>query len=112
MANNASTVQLRAGNSSTSYANKATSTANGLAINALRNSSTAIAGSGTWHNGAWAQFTTNFGFFGWTVSCASLVQGWPRMYQACNNAGEVHWYGDSDSNVSFPGLPWAATFIR
>lgn len=113
LANNSSTVQLRAGSSSTNYGNKATSTPNGLAIAALRNSSTSLLGAGTWHNGAFAQFTTNSGYWGWSVGCGPQTTfGWPRMYHSCGNPGEVHHFYDLGFARTSSGDAWNATFIR
>ncbi|WP_346983853.1 fibrinogen-like YCDxxxxGGGW domain-containing protein [Chryseobacterium sp. POE27] len=49
IANVSTQVQLRAGNSSSSYANKITSQSGGPAILALRSSDTTLLGLGTWH---------------------------------------------------------------
>jgi hypothetical protein len=112
LANLSSTVQLRSGASSTSFAHKVTSTANALAIAALRNSSTATAGAGTWHNGANGQFTVNSGSWDWTVSCSvsGVFNGWPNMYHSCNNSGSVHWFPGNGRTSG--GDPWAGTYIR
>jgi hypothetical protein len=112
LANISSTVQLRSGNSSTSYAHKVTSTANALAIAALRNSSTAVAGAGTWHNGANGQFTVNFGGWDWSVGGAisAVFNGWPAMYHSSSNAGSVHWYPGAGRTST--GDTWGGTFIK
>ncbi|WP_312903273.1 fibrinogen-like YCDxxxxGGGW domain-containing protein, partial [Chryseobacterium taichungense] len=49
IANVTTQIQLRTGNSSTSYANKTTSQSGGPAILALRSSDTTLLGLGTWH---------------------------------------------------------------
>ena len=115
LATNSNTVQLRAGNSSTSFAHKATSTSNGLAIAALRNSSTTVAGPGTWHNGASGQFTVNTGTWGWSFPGSGIsvsIVGWPLMYHASNNPDAVHWFINNAYNRTSTGEPWSATFIK
>lgn len=60
LANLSTDVQLRSGNSSTSYAHKTTSTSP-LAIGALQSTATEVNGAATWANGASSTFVVNSG---------------------------------------------------
>ena len=112
LANLCTAVQLRSGNSSTSYANKTTST-DPLAIGALRNSSTVAQGDGTWHNGASSTFVTNSGSWCFVTCCVSTLTGWPRMYHSNNNGTCVHWFGDQHAGRNSNGSDaWFSTWIR
>ncbi len=112
MAKNATSVQLRSGNSAASYANKLTSV-NSTCISALQNSSTATGGAGTWHNGAMSGgFSISSGSWCATVSCGVGVTGWPAMFQSCGNNGCIHWYVNTSGNRWQGGDPWATTWIR
>lgn len=113
-------VQLRAGNSSSSYANKITSQNGGAAILALRDASTGNMGSGTWHR---ANATTDFmnntnpartGTWGWDFSSCTptTTTGWPSVYHSCGTAANVHWFMGSYMNRTSTGEPWASTWIR
>lgn len=114
LANNCTTVQLRAGNSYSSYANKTTST-DPLAIGALRSSSTVAGGSGTWHNGSLTTsiFTTDSGSWCWDNCCVPYVTGWPQMYHSNNYGSCVHWYVDTNmGRQSTSPDAWFSTWIR
>lgn len=114
MAINATSVQLRTGNSASSYTNKLTSS-NSTAISALQSSSTAVGGAGTWHNGAMAGgFTISSGSWCATVSggLVASVTGWPYMYQSSGNTGCVHWLVSDPANRTVAGDPWSTTWIR
>ncbi len=119
IANLSSQVQLRAGNSSTNYANKTTSQNGGEAILALRRSDTSNYGSGTWHSSAREDFSNNtliptLGTWIWYgATCSSTVTGWPSMYVNCGISNGVHWYMSSQSNNrTYNGDPWASTWVR
>ena len=107
-------VQLRSGNSATSYAHKTTST-NPLAIGALRNSSTDVNGAATWANGASSTFVTNSGSWLWAYCCPGAAAGWPKMYHSSNYPTGVHWFADGGSGTgrthSAPDA-WFSTWIR
>jgi hypothetical protein len=107
-------VQLRSGNSATSYAHKTTST-NPLAIGALRNSATDVNGAATWANGASSTFVVNSGTWCWSYCCPGGAAGWPRMYHSSNYAQCVHWFADGGSGTgrrySAPDA-WFSTWIR
>ncbi|SDH57182.1 hypothetical protein SAMN05421846_101188 [Chryseobacterium taeanense] len=112
-------VQLRSGNSSSSYANKITSQNGGPVILALRSSDTTAAGLGTWHrSGAVNDFTDNTAISpvgSWTwygANCSSVAGGWPSMYHDCGNPNGVHWQYLTVSNRTSGGDPWASTWIR
>ncbi len=118
---NSSQVQLRVGNSSSDITHKITSQFGGPAILALRDTSTAAAGTGTWHKpGAKEDFMNNptipsTGVWGWTVICAPNAGGWPNMYHSCGTNSDVHWYfGVHDGNLGWDASakPWASTWIR
>ncbi|PKH67892.1 hypothetical protein CXF59_05260 [Flavobacterium sp. ALD4] len=118
LANLCTAVQLRSGDSASSYANKTTST-DALAIGALRSSDTTVGGSGTWHNGSLGTtiFKIDRGSWCWAVTGgAPDVIGWPRMYQSYNNTSCVHWYVDlaSGRTASSDSLKdaWFSTWIR
>ncbi|RKS98719.1 fibrinogen-like YCDxxxxGGGW domain-containing protein [Flavobacterium sp. 123] len=114
LANNCTTVQLRAGNSYSSYANKTTST-DPLAIGALRSSSTVAGGSGTWHYGSLTTsiFTTDSGSWCWNNCCDPDVTGWPQMYHSNNYGSCVHWYVDTKmGRQSTSPDAWFSTWIR
>lgn len=107
-------VQLRSGNSSSSYANKATSNSP-LAIGALRSSSTVAGGTGTWHSNSLSNvlFATNTGSWCWNNCCGPDVTGWPRMYHSSNYASCVHWYVDMGYGRNSSGSDvWFSTWIR
>ncbi|WP_346983202.1 fibrinogen-like YCDxxxxGGGW domain-containing protein [Chryseobacterium sp. POE27] len=122
IANLSSQVQLRAGNSSTSYANKTTSQSGGPAILALRNSDNNYMGLGTWHrSGAPEDFINNtsiltIGTWTWDVgSCTGSqdANGWPKMYHDCGNGSGVHWlFTYQYANRTAGGDPWASTWVR
>ncbi|SEM59846.1 Fibrinogen beta and gamma chains, C-terminal globular domain [Chryseobacterium taichungense] len=114
-------VQLRAGNSSTSYANKTTSQSGGPAILALRSSDTTILGLGTWHrSGGPEDFSNNttipnVGTWTWygATCTSSTAGGWPTMYHDCGYSTGVHWFmSDQLANRTNPGDPWASTWVR
>lgn len=107
-------VQLRSGDSSSSYANKATSNSP-LAIEALRSSSTVAGGLGTWHSNATTNvlFTTNSGSWCWDNCCAPDVTGWPQMYHSSNYASCVHWFVNLAGGRKYSGSDaWFSTWIR
>lgn len=120
IANIGTQVQLRAGNSSTSFANKITSQSGGAAILALRNSDATNMGLGTWHRAnAVTDFSNNTtppvtGTWGWTFSSCvpTTTTGWPMMYHSCGTATNVHWFMSSASNRTSFGEPWASTWVR
>ncbi|WNH09176.1 fibrinogen-like YCDxxxxGGGW domain-containing protein [Thalassobellus suaedae] len=68
-------VQLRAGSSSTSYANKTTSTSP-LAVGALQSTAIDVNGAGTWANGASSTFVVNSGSWLWAYCCPGVAVGY------------------------------------
>jgi Fibrinogen beta and gamma chains, C-terminal globular domain len=123
IANVSTQVQLRTGNSSSSYANKITSQSGGPAILALRSSDTTLLGLGTWHrSGAPEDFSNNttiapIGTWIWygSTCTGTTVDGWPIMYHDCGNPNGVHWFmSDQLSNRGSAnnGDPWASTWGR
>lgn len=114
LANLCTAVQLRSGASSSSYANKTTST-DASAIGALRSSDTTVGGAGTWHNGSLVTtiFKTDTGSWCWTNSSAPAVSGWPQMYQSNNNTSCVHWFVDlAKGRTDSVKDAWFSTWIR
>ncbi|MEN3325088.1 fibrinogen-like YCDxxxxGGGW domain-containing protein [Mariniflexile soesokkakense] len=106
-------VQLRAGASSSSYANKTTSTSS-LAIGALQSSATDVNGAGTWANGASSTFVVNSGSWLWAYCCPGVAAGWPKMYHSSNYTNGVHWFADlgvGRKNAD-PRDAWFSTWIR
>lgn len=120
LATTASQVQLRAGNSASSYANKITSQPGGAAIVAMRSNVSTVSGAGTWHNGGAADFAGNttipaIGAWCWTVTCTTSSTGWPNMFHSCGNASCVHWFMANTPNTgnrTSAGDPWASTWVR
>jgi len=117
LANLCTDVQLRSGNSATSYAYKTTST-HASAIGALRSSATSTHGAATWANGASSTFTPASGW-SWNLSCGPSATGWPKMYHSCGNGGGVHWFANHPSSTSngYGGKwtspdAWFSTWIR
>ncbi|WP_100615041.1 fibrinogen-like YCDxxxxGGGW domain-containing protein [Confluentibacter citreus] len=113
MAKLSTDVQLRAGNSSISYAHKTTSTSP-LAIGALRSTATDVNGASTWANGASSTFVVNSGSWLWAYCCAGAAVGWPRMYHSVNYTNGVHWFADlgTGRKNSNPRDAWFSTWIR
>lgn len=110
LAVNSSQVQLRAGNSNTSYAHKVTSTANGNIIARLRSSS-------HW-NGLSGEFTVNSGSWCWSQSCTSQATQWPNMYHSCGYTGCVHWSPSTTTGFAFGnrtnagGDPYSSVWVK
>ncbi|MEH6408696.1 MAG: LamG domain-containing protein [Leeuwenhoekiella sp.] len=105
-------VQLRAGASSASYANKTTSTSP-LAIGALQSDATDVNGAATWANGASSTFVVNSGSWLWAYCCPGAAVGWPKMYHSSNYAGGVHWFADLGFGRSYNNADaWFSTWIR
>ncbi|SHG39926.1 hypothetical protein SAMN05444396_1112 [Flavobacterium segetis] len=113
LANVSTDVQLRAGNSSTSYANKVTSTSP-LAIGALKSSANDVNGEATWANGASSTFVVNSGTWQWAYCCPGAAAGWPKMYHSSNYTNGVHWFADigGGRKDSDPRDAWFSTWIR
>lgn len=112
LANLSTDVQLRSGNSSTSYAHKTTSTSP-LAIGALRSTATEVNGAATWANGASSTFVVNSGTWLWAYCCPGAAVGWPRMYHSSNYAQGVHWFADlGNGRRSSSPDAWFSTWIR
>ena len=113
LAQECTAVQLRAGNSSSSYAHKTTST-NPLAIGALKSSATDINGAATWANGADSTFVVNSGTWLWAYCCPGSAVGWPAMYHSSNYPDGVHWFADFGLGRKYtaPRDAWFSTWIR
>ncbi len=112
LANLSTDVQLRSGNSSTSYAHKTTSTSP-LAIGALRSTATEVNGAATWANGASSTFVVNSGSWLWAYCCPGGAVGWPRMYHSVNYDQGVHWSADvGTGRTSSSPDAWFSTWIR
>jgi len=113
LANLSTDVQLRAGNSSSSYAHKTTST-NPLAIGALQSTSNVVNGASTWANGASSTFVVNSGTWQWAYCCPGNAAGWPKMYHSNNYTNGVHWFADSGMGRKHadPRDTWFSTWIR
>jgi len=113
LANLSTDVQLRAGNSSSSYAHKTTST-NSLAIGALQSTSNVVNGASTWANGASSTFVVNSGTWQWAYCCPGSAAGWPTMYHSNNYTNGVHWFADIGigRKHAAPRDTWFSTWIR
>ncbi|OYW78923.1 MAG: hypothetical protein B7Z19_06280 [Polynucleobacter sp. 32-46-5] len=106
-------VQLRSGDSYTSYTHKTTSTSP-LAIGALRSTATDVNGDATWANGASSTFVVDSGSWLWAYCCPGIAVGWPKMYHSNNYADGVHWFADlgMGRKASNPRDTWFSTWIR
>ena len=113
LANLSTDVQLRAGNSSSSYAHKTTST-DPLAIGALKSNANDINGASTWANGASSTFVVNSGTWQWAYCCPGSATGWPRMYHSNNYEYGVHWFADFGIGRRYAASrdAWFSTWIR
>ena len=113
LAQECTAVQLRAGNSSSSYAHKTTST-NPLAIGALQSTANDVNGAATWANGADSTFVVNSGTWLWAYCCPGDAVGWPAMYHSNNYPDGVHWFADLSvgRKHSAPRDAWFSTWIR
>ena len=113
LANLSTDVQLRAGNSSSSYAHKTTST-DPLAIGALKSNANDINGASTWANGASSTFVVNSGTWQWAYCCPGSATGWPRMYHSNNYEYGVHWFADLGMGRRYAASrdAWFSTWIR
>lgn len=106
-------VQLRAGASYSSYANKTTSTSP-LAIGALKSTANDVNGAATWANGSSTTFVVNSGTWQWAYCCPGIASGWPKMYHSSNYTNGVHWFADLGigRKNSTPRDAWFSTWIR
>jgi hypothetical protein len=98
LAADATTVELRVGDSFGAWSSTSTSTNSG-AIEALRLTTGNWHGSVTWSN--WQ----------WNTSCTSggRSRGWPDMFHGCDFSGSVQWLNDYHGHARTHTLPDAQT---
>ena len=84
---------VEAGNSQASETSSLTS-ADPLAIGALKSNANDINVASTKANGASSTLVVNSGIWQWAYCCPGIATGWPKMYHSNNYTYGVHWFAD------------------